>query len=1803
MDSTTAQASPPALPLDSHVMLVTCPLENQHHPTLIATLHASNFDTSRHQSALASQGRQRPLHGAWKQRSRWALLPAHFQSQLESKATKLRAQIKPSGEDTIDQSNRDVGSFEGASTDAPIDTRWRLRNVDPLYTASSQPLAERAPGEFRLHRRQSHDATVGFRSRPSSPSLKTGCARGSTASLRRTAELTRHVESGVDQRERDHRSLNAGNTSGDLDMLDEDTMVESRRTSSNFQQDRQLEQLPYNLNSDHFSGKGKDKVSPFRRARSVADIYSSNLMKTPPRPTAAPRITRTSSDLGLGRLTVSSPMEETRSDPSDSPGSGKACLFDILTRKAPSDLQSPGSKSDGEGIAWSSSLETPPRPLKSTTINGGVVSGFAMKTPVQNMLSRTGEDTDDVTQLLEDEIEGDVIEWSSALETPPKKRSSPSKRASDAHVTPSSRKARVIDHLRGVPSRSPSTQERQRWIGLQSGITAAQPLSLNDMPGHTDATTTPLTDRAMMVREWSPIIDSGDDDHTTIVDIDMRMHSSDTDPSPPEMSLPAPPSMSVNGLTLPSSLIKDMGRSLPIMTSPNSDRSSLPSHSATLEHIPLDPPRAGTAVEQDSNDTELSSQDRHIMARFNNASGFSGGFGSLSGKTFKVSKQALQAAERLLQQDEDTDMKPNETDAPIRDAPKDAESDDDFGNLRVSQLDDGLTMLSDSTQGRSSQTQHQQNGVLSSRRQSLPTNRRKSQSKHAASSQKSGQSGDHDDDSLWLSTNAHLLGDMGALDESVEYENGGEGDDTGFLASSAAAPEGPTTTLGGFSTGKGKPLKPVSKETMEKWSSFFDNDPDNTLPHLPPPNSSTATAARPTHPVPPVMSGFTTGSGKKTIAISEDKLQTWASIFEDDSSSTSARGAGTERQDNTSGPPSFSQATRFSGFSNGAGKKLMQPISKEAQEKARQLLEMDDNPLPAMAGQPPSIPPATVGFGRPSLGSTSTSHGKTLKRVLGSNLPRQASGIASLRRTMGASSRLTSISGSKAAPMKAKLPFKPPSMSTEGASSSWSLASSSSTFASKPKPLGAGAEPMAPLATNVALGNTPGVHHPPLAPPQKQHRRTSNNHRVLHPNAKQPQTDAVHTSVNLAAETITKQPGKLAVAEVFNMTSKEPRRPLSTLYRKPLALEREELLELGIHQDIVNMTLESAKTFQFSGGWGIAQARQEMIQRGGSSIHEQYISEPWITNHYALIVWKLACYVRSWPVEFEDWFCPDKVVEQLLYRYEREVNRAERPVLRKVVEGDESSQRHMVLCIADLQWDTWLPPQQQEQSGSAALSTAVPQKVARVKVTDGWYVLPAAVDAVLHRALENGKVRIGSKIGVCRAKIDGVEGGVGIFEVSDNVLLRLHANSTRLVSWDTRLGLQRSPLWWTRLGSISQHGGMVPGIDVVVLRKYPLQFLESMPDGTWVKRTRQEEHQAEERHRENLQRQLHDYAQQLEKEQQQNYRENVGAMEEKLAQKAQELRTDRHVKPMFVLRVATCTTVDGERDSRQGVLTFWNDSHEAYEEGHRYRFTPVMAKRGGGNNGMHSSVDDVVYLTADRSTTSRAMPVDQEAAVRSGYTPRTITLIDNIDNSCSEIDLAVIVIAHGSPTPSSGKPFAIVTDVTRRLLLVECPPTSNGKLPSWMKVNAKILLTGAKFKLWDSMLQMPVVSYVNGYTQVTYGGTWTAPVNQQQQQHLPTLAEGSVGRHMAPRHRTTVTTAIATHSENQPLSTGTIIGGSRMSWPSFAQPAWETLDVLFEDYASTPRPHRPRHPQQASLSLTDLTVRANELLVRLMPDM
>jgi breast cancer 2 susceptibility protein len=199
---------------------------------------------------------------------------------------------------------------------------------------------------------------------------------------------------------------------------------------------------------------------------------------------------------------------------------------------------------------------------------------------------------------------------------------------------------------------------------------------------------------------------------------------------------------------------------------------------------------------------------------------------------------------------------------------------------------------------------------------------------------------------------------------------------------------------------------------------------------------------------------------------------------------------------------------------------------------------------------------------------------------------------------------------------------------------------------------------------------------------------------------------------------------------------------------------------------------------------------------------------------------------------------PGNCLSQLKYRYEREAQ-GQRSLVRKICEHDDTASRFMVVCVASIE----------EEVSEANVSTNTPlnrqiaaqqQTRYKVQVTDGWYVLAARLDAVLCRAISRGRIREGTKLQVYGAQLVGCDNPKPPLEVGDSTYLSLNANSTRIARWDQPLGLMtlRSQIIPTKrivsqkapvlsLRAIDAAGGNIPCMELIVVRRFPLLFMET----------------------------------------------------------------------------------------------------------------------------------------------------------------------------------------------------------------------------------------------------------------------------------------------------------------------------------------------------------------------------------------
>lgn len=79
-----------------------------------------------------------------------------------------------------------------------------------------------------------------------------------------------------------------------------------------------------------------------------------------------------------------------------------------------------------------------------------------------------------------------------------------------------------------------------------------------------------------------------------------------------------------------------------------------------------------------------------------------------------------------------------------------------------------------------------------------------------------------------------------------------------------------------------------------------------------------------------------------------------------------------------------------------------------------------------------------------------------------------------------------------------------------------------------------------------------------------------------------------------------------------------------------------------------------SRTFVFPDGRGAVQAYQALVAVSGDPSH-CFVSQKWVANHWSLIVWKLASYIRSKPDLISCWWSWDWVMNQIKYRYDYDV--------------------------------------------------------------------------------------------------------------------------------------------------------------------------------------------------------------------------------------------------------------------------------------------------------------------------------------------------------------------------------------------------------------------------------------------------------------------------------------------------------------------------------------------------------------------
>ncbi|KAI8099152.1 uncharacterized protein BX664DRAFT_254336 [Halteromyces radiatus] len=175
------------------------------------------------------------------------------------------------------------------------------------------------------------------------------------------------------------------------------------------------------------------------------------------------------------------------------------------------------------------------------------------------------------------------------------------------------------------------------------------------------------------------------------------------------------------------------------------------------------------------------------------------------------------------------------------------------------------------------------------------------------------------------------------------------------------------------------------------------------------------------------------------------------------------------------------------------------------------------------------------------------------------------------------------------------------------------------------------------------------------------------------------------------------------------------------------------------------------------------------------------------------------------------------------------------------MEQDDGPVKQMVLMVADI------------------VRTGSSRDKYRLQLTDGWYQISAYVDSRMNHMIEQGKIYIGLKISITGAQLTGDRTARTPLEAlsteEDNMnendlhditttAISISSNSCLPCSWDTRLGYpyrRRRRQVIRRLDSIYDDGGLITMMDVVVCRKYPMMYSETLVNGLVITRNSKDE--------------------------------------------------------------------------------------------------------------------------------------------------------------------------------------------------------------------------------------------------------------------------------------------------------------------------------------------------------------------------
>lgn len=215
-------------------------------------------------------------------------------------------------------------------------------------------------------------------------------------------------------------------------------------------------------------------------------------------------------------------------------------------------------------------------------------------------------------------------------------------------------------------------------------------------------------------------------------------------------------------------------------------------------------------------------------------------------------------------------------------------------------------------------------------------------------------------------------------------------------------------------------------------------------------------------------------------------------------------------------------------------------------------------------------------------------------------------------------------------------------------------------------------------------------------------------------------------------------------------------------------------------------------------------------------VNIKLLPKNWVEHHFEMILFKLLLYEKQYEFLFINSICePKNILTQLKYRYDKEILYKENSCLKRILLNIDKPSRCMVLIVLHI-----IKKKNSENENEDDIELIL---------SDQWYYICTCIDLPMKKLINQGRIRIGSKIIVQNAKLINFRKNYNydLTSLPDNIYLKIHTNTTSPSKSNIKLGFLKNfkYLLDKRIDNIFVDGGEIPYLKVFIARRYKPYFV------------------------------------------------------------------------------------------------------------------------------------------------------------------------------------------------------------------------------------------------------------------------------------------------------------------------------------------------------------------------------------------